>query len=352
MEFSISKIKRYYIYILLLNIILISFSVYQIFFSKYFWDGSAEKKFSVTQGSSLNSVIDDLEKNDIISDRLLFKIAVMLTLNDGNIISKNYILQNGMSNIELIRILTDNTVQLAKVIVPEGYTLKKIAILAEKKFMHSEKKFLLEASNDSLINNLGLKGRIKNLEGFLFPDTYEVSLQITEKEFVEILFDRFREKVLSNDEVESAIENHRDTLLSIITLASIIEGETNIAEEKPIISGVYHNRLKKNMRLEADPTVQYVIPGGPKSRLLFEDLKFKSPYNTYQNKGLPPGPINNPGLKAILAALNPEDNKFIFFVATGEGGHNFSETYDQHLNAIKEYKKKLRENKAKKNSGK
>jgi len=335
-----------------LNIVLISFSVYQIFFSRYYWSGPEEKKITITRGSNLNNIITVLEDNDLIADRTLFKIAVILTYNDENIISKSYILKNGMNNLELIKILTDNTVKLIKITIPEGSTIKKIAALAEKNLMLSSSKIFKQTENDSLIDILGLKNKIKNLEGFLFPATYEVSQQISEKEFVETLFKGFQDNVLENSDVISAIENNKDSLLKIITLASIIEGETKIKEEKPIVSGVYHNRLKKNMRLEADPTVQYVIPGGPKQRLLFEDLKFKSPYNTYQNKGLPPGPINNPGIGSILAAINPDEHNFIFFVATGDGGHKFSETYDQHLNAIKEYKKNLRENKLKKNSGK
>ncbi len=327
---------------------MISFSLYWIFFSKYYWDGPDEKKFTVAKGSGLNVIIDELEKNDIIADRSLFKIAAVLTFKDDKIISGSYLLKNGLSNYDLLKILTDNIVSLVKITIPEGFTLKKIASLASSKLKLSENKILKEAGNDSLISLLGLKNKINNLEGFLYPATYEVSQQITEKEFIETLFEGFKNNVLENIGIDYTQEGNADSLLKIITLASIIEGETKIDDEKPVVSGVYHNRLRKNMKLEADPTVQYVIPGGPKSRLLFEDLKYNSPYNTYQNKGLPPGPINNPGLKSIQAAENPADHNYIFFVATGDGGHNFSETYDQHLNAIKDYKKKLRENKLKK----
>lgn len=327
---------------------MISFSAYWIFFSKYYWDGPDEKKISITKGSGLNVIIDELEKNNIIADKSLFKIAAVLTFKDDKIISNSYLLKNGMSNYDLLKILTDNTVSLVKITIPEGFTLKKIASLASSKLKLSENKILKEAENDSLINQLGLNNKIKNLEGFLFPGTYEVSQQISEKELIETLFNGFEKNVIDNIGTDYIKEGNADSLLKIITLASIIEGETKIDDEKPVVSGVYHNRLRKNMKLEADPTVQYVIPGGPKSRLLFEDLKYNSPYNTYQNKGLPPGPINNPGLKSIQAADNPADHRYIFFVATGEGGHNFSETYDQHLNAIKEYKKKLKENKQKK----
>jgi UPF0755 protein len=126
-----------------------------------------------------------------------------------------------------------------------------------------------------------------------------------------------------------------------ITLASIVQGETQEESEMPVIAGVYMNRIAKRMKLEADPTVQYILPGGPKQRLLRSDLKTESPYNTYLHYGLPPGPINNPGIKAINAALNPEKHNYIFFVATGKGGHTFTSTYKEHLKAVAEYKKNV-----------
>lgn len=125
----------------------------------------------------------------------------------------------------------------------------------------------------------------------------------------------------------------------MVILASIIQGETNLKDEMPVISGVYHNRLRKRMKLEADPTIQYVLPDGPKPKLKYSDLKIDSPYNTYKYYGLPPGPINNPGLYAIKAAIEPDNNNFLFFVATGNGGHKFTETYTEHLNAVEEYKR-------------
>jgi UPF0755 protein len=109
-----------------------------------------------------------------------------------------------------------------------------------------------------------------------------------------------------------------------------VEGETRFDPEKTTIAGVYYNRLKKGMKLEADPTVQYVLPDGPKKRLMFSDLKFESLYNTYLHKGLPPGPINNPGLSSILAALNPEKHNYLYFAAKGDGSHRFSATFEEH----------------------
>ena len=127
----------------------------------------------------------------------------------------------------------------------------------------------------------------------------------------------------------------------IITLASIVEGETKKEEEMPVIAEVYYNRLKHGMKLEADPTIQYLIEGKWR-RLLYEDLKTDSPYNTYLYSGLPPGPINNPGKSAILAAFYPDDNNYLYFVADGNGGHKFSSTYSEHLKNVRDYRRWLR----------
>jgi UPF0755 protein len=127
----------------------------------------------------------------------------------------------------------------------------------------------------------------------------------------------------------------------VLTMASIIDGETNKTEEMPVIAGVYYNRLRIGMRLQADPTVQYLIPGGWK-RLIYDDLNIDSPYNTYKFAGLPPGPINNPGKEAIRAALYPQKHKYIFFVADGNGGHKFAESYTQHLRLVNEYREWLK----------
>jgi len=336
MEF-LEKMKRNYKYLIILNILLLTFIIYQLFFSKHYWEENGEKKFIVEPGKNLDQIITELKLNNIIPSSLLFKIVVKLTGKEGQIISNHYLFKNGVSNLQLLGVLTDKALnQKIKLTIPEGYSIRQIGNLIEKKLSLSKDKFYQESSNDSLINILGLKDKIKNLEGFLYPDTYDIPPSISEKALVQLLFNEFRKKVLDINGLES-----RDTLLKVITLASIIQGETRIEKEMPVVAGVYKNRLKKNMRLEADPTIQYILPDGPR-RLLYEDLKINSPYNTYRTKGLPPGPINNPGISAIKAALDSEDHKFLFFVATGEGGHKFSENYEQHLNAVKEYRIKLK----------
>jgi|TARA_B100001105_G_scaffold79331_1_gene62840 UPF0755 protein len=141
-----------------------------------------------------------------------------------------------------------------------------------------------------------------------------------------------------NDDLRMRMKDIGMTEREVITLASIIEGEAIYNRERPVIAGVYHNRLKLGMRLQADPTIQYIVEDGPR-RLLKKDLKIDSPYNTYLNYGLPPGPINNPGLESIKAALYPADTEYLYFVARGDGYHNFSRTEEEHNKAKREFQK-------------
>jgi len=128
------------------------------------------------------------------------------------------------------------------------------------------------------------------------------------------------------------------TIGQVLTMASIVEGETVLDRERPIIAGLYYNRLHRGMKLEADPTIQYIIPDGPR-RLFYNDLRIDSPYNTYKKYGLPPGPINNPGRKSILAALYPARHNYLYFVADGLGGHRFARTYEEHLRNVRAYRR-------------
>lgn len=329
--------------IIFINILLIFFIVYQTLFAKYHWDGDDEKRFIVTHGKTLTEVAEELKEGDIIRSPVIFKLIAKFSGNEDKILARNYIFKNGMSNIELLTLLTDISIsQTVRFTVIEGLTLKQIANNVEKRFFLSSGKFLKEAENDSLLSILGLEDSVNNLEGFLFPDTYIVPINLSEKYLVEIMFDEFLRKVWKNEKLRTRISEENINILKVVTLASIIQAETPLEKEKPIVSGVYHNRLKKRMRLEADPTIQYILPNGPKKRLLYSDLKIDSPYNTYINFGLPPGPINNPGLSAINAALNPDNHNYLFFVASGNGGHKFSETYGEHLRAAQEYRNKLK----------
>lgn len=337
---SYRRLIVYSLIFILTDIFLLWFGTYRILYAKHYWDGTQDKKFFIKPGKNLDEILDDMKKEDIIASKFIFKVYVKFSGKENQVLSRRYLFVNGISNSELLNILTDkNMVQMEKFTLIEGLRIKQIAKIAENKLQLSAEKFISETENDSLINLLGLKGKIKNLEGFLFPDTYYLPLDVDEKGLVNIFFNEFRKRVLNNKEIMNSIENENKKLLDVVILASIIQGETNLKDEMPVISGVYYNRLRKRMKLEADPTIQYVLPDGPKPKLKYSDLKIDSPYNTYKYYGLPPGPINNPGLYAIKAAIEPDNNNFLFFVATGNGGHKFTETYTEHLKAVEEYKR-------------
>jgi len=336
-KFNIENLLRSMFGALLVSsVVLLSLS-YKIYFS----GNSLEKeiKFRISPGSRFTQIADELEKEGIIGSAFYFKLAAKLQNKDTKIISRTYILEPGLNNIELLNILTDPTLNFTvKFTVLEGMTLKQIAKSVEAKLNLDSDAFIKECSNDSLINSIGLEEKVKNLEGFLLPETYKIPVDFSERELVRVLFNQFVEKVI---DANQDFKDNPEKMLKAVTLASIVQGETQIDSEMPVIAGVYVNRINKRMRLEADPTVQYILPNGPKQRLLKSDLKTKSPYNTYLNYGLPPGPINNPGLKAIESAMNPASHDYLFFVATGKGGHTFTSTYKEHLKAVEEYKKNV-----------
>ncbi|MCH7773727.1 MAG: endolytic transglycosylase MltG, partial [Bacteroidetes bacterium] len=174
---------------------------------------------------------------------------------------------------------------------------------------------------------------------YLFPEVYKIYENSSPKEVLKIFYNGSEEFFV--DSLERRAEKLGFTIHEVLTLASIVKGETNTVEEMPRIAGVYHNRLRIGMRLQADPTIQYILPGGWR-RLLHEDLEIDSPYNTYRYAGLPPGPINNPGKNATLAVLYPEKHKYLYFVANGNGGHNFSRTLNEHSRKVKEYRRWVR----------
>jgi UPF0755 protein len=212
---------------------------------------------------------------------------------------------------------------------PEGYTLKKIAArLKEKGLIQDEKSFLMLTKTQGKSFKAGFP-LPANLEGYLFPDTYTFAQGADEKTIVQTLLSTFERKVAAK--ITASGKPVNETLIK----ASLIEREAEVEEDRAKIAGVIENRLKKSMRLQIDATVQYALPEH-KPRLLFADLKFKSPYNTYLHKGLPPGPICSPGLPSVEAALAPERSSYLFYVAGKDGKkHLFATTFAEHQRNIK-----------------
>lgn len=327
------------------------FTLHFGFMSKNFRPAGDDAVIKITKGDNLRSVALKLEENRIIFNKLAFIAIGRIMGYQDNLIPGEYKFGNGLTYLNVLNTITDpSIIRTVTVTIPEGLNIRQMGRLLQRQIGIDSARFVEESKNDSLIKLLGVEA--KDLEGYLFPDTYQFRFtgMNREKEIVSVMSAEFRKKI--TPQIREEMSKRNISLKELIAMASIIEGETRYEPEKKTISGVYYNRIKKGMKLQADPTVQYILPGGPKNRLMYSDLKIESPYNTYLYKGLPPGPINNPGLSSIMAALYPEENKLLYFVAKGDGSHRFAESYEEHKKNIELYQKYLKELEEKKKNEK
>ena len=223
-----------------------------------------------------------------------------------------------MNMLKILDKLVKGEVITYKITIPEGYTCTQIAELLDKKEVAEEEAFLKLVKDSE-----------KTSEGYLFPDTYEVPKKYGAEKMVKAMLSNFNQIAIENKFIDRA-EEIGFSLDEIIILASIIEKEAKFSEEKSKVSSVFYNRLEIGMKLQSCATIQYILET-PKEILDENDLKIDSPYNTYLYRGLPPGPICNPGLDSIIAALEPEDEDYLYFVLGENGKHIFSKTYQEHL---------------------
>jgi UPF0755 protein len=291
-------------------------------------------KLKIIHGQSLAAISSMMSQKNIISNQWVFEVVTKLKGLDKSIQVGTFRFNSTHTNQDIINNLVFGRPDRKKITFLEGWNLKQVAghLADVMKFEYDEIISLLK--DEKFINDLNINS--KTLEGYLFPETYYFFEGVDKKTIIKRLVKEHfsfwnEENILKADELGF-------TPIEIVTLASIIEGEAIYDSERPIISAVYHNRLKKGMKLQADPTVQYIIKDGPR-RLLNKDLRIKSLYNTYMYKGLPPGPINSPGLQSLLAALNPQINNYFYFVAKGDGYHTFSKNEKEHERAKRAFQR-------------
>jgi UPF0755 protein len=308
------------------------------FFTPNYYQSTAPIQFDIKKGEPFSKIVDRLYMKGIISSKTNFRIAAFIYGAEKRVRAARFFIPNGLSYISLLDLFISGECNFAREInISGGQSINWVASLLQWKVFIDSSEFVETANDMNLINDLGLNQN--SLEGYLFADGIDIFEHSSAEEAIKILYKAFKDYYtdsLKLRESEIGFTTHE-----ILTLASIIEGETDIDEEMPRISGVYHNRLKRRMKLQADPTIQYLIPGKWR-RVLFKDLEIDSPYNTYKYAGLPPGPINNPGNNAILAALYPEESNYLYFVADGKGGHKFSRTFNEHLKKVRQYRKWVR----------
>ena len=295
-------------------------------------------KVTIPKGASLKEVSTTLLNYNIIRNERSFLLAVKTLGYEKDMPAGRFKLLEASTNFEIIDQLVNGIQVNKRVTILEGWTIDVIAEELHEKIGIDQDEFKTASSNELLLWKWGISE--KTVEGYLFPNTYLFSEEEDIQDIIGRMINEYKQRITI--EFRSRMKELGMEENEIITLASIIEGEAIYDSERSVISGVYHNRLNIGMRLQADPTIQYIIKDSPR-RLLNKDLKIKSPYNTYLNNGLPPGPINNPGIESIKAALYPADIDYIYFVARGDGYHTFSRTKDEHNKAKRKFQKIRRE---------
>lgn len=298
--------------------------------------------FKIESGESSESIFMRLEKEKLIRSALLLKLIAKLQGTESNIKSGVYHITPGLSTLAIHNILVTGRQELKRLTIKEGWTLRQIAQELEAQEITRSKDFLELTSSKTILERWGIKA--KNIEGFLFPDTYFFTANSDPQKVIMLMVETFFNKL------KEIAPNYQslsfEELYQKVILASIVEREYRSENEAAVISSVFYNRLKLGMRLESCATVAYVITdilGRPHPEFLtYADLKIKSPYNTYENDGLPPGPICNPGKTALIASFYPLKSNYLYFVLKDNqaGTHEFSETFTQHVKAIKLYLKK------------
>lgn len=302
-----------------------------VFFGPNNFEGASDKIFYVSRGQTFSTIVDSLASQGIIRDKALFVFVAKLHGGISRLQVGKYMFHSGASNSEIFLAMRSGRGGLPiQVTIPEGLTARAQARLLGRVLGIDSARYMRLVTDESFTQSLRVEA--SSLEGYLFPETYIFTWQQDEREIVKKLVDQFMR--FYADSLREREHELGWTTEQVLTLASIVEGESRIKDERPVIAGVYRNRLRKGMPLEADPTIQYILEEGPR-RLLYSDLKMDSPYNTYRHRGLPPGPVNNPGLASILAALYPVQHDYYFFVANGTGGHWFSATFDEHKRLVR-----------------
>lgn len=317
---------------------------------------AAQVFVDIPRGTSRWNIAGLLQRNGVIHSRLAF-LLVSERHHRSVLQAGEYMFDKPVTPPQVFAQIAGGHIFVHVVVVPEGWTMFDIAAELEKQHLCTKVEFLSAAENPSLVRDIA--PHAKSLEGFLFPSTYQFSRGASPEEMAATMVHEFREewsRIQAPSEQNSRAVGAKDDPVKpapstpkplsadeIVTLASLIERETPQPQERPIVASVFYNRLKLGLPLQCDPTVQYALDlvGKPTPKVSVEDLHVQSPYNTYLHRGLPPGPIANPGDASLNAALHPAQTHDLYFVANGTGGHFFSATLAEHNRNVQKYKRIL-----------
>ena len=307
-------------------------------YSRLSYRPGEEITVTIDKGMSLAAIAKRLEEQGVIRSSKSFVAFALSKKAAAKLRAGEFKIRKGEKPEKVLEILVSGRMVPRSITVPEGYSLWQVANLIEHEGIDTRAVCDALIGEKKFVKSLGLPAA--SLEGYLFPDTY----YYTKGEGAKALFTRMVERFFSvyDQRMKKRAEEIKMTMHQVVTLASIVEKETGQAFERPMIAAVFHNRLKKKMRLQSDPTVIYGIGAAFNGNLTKKDLRTKTAYNTYKIKGLPPGPIASPGKDALEAALWPADSTALYFVARNDGTHVFSTQYRDHVNAVNRYQKRSR----------
>ena len=289
----------------------------------------------IPDGSTFQYVASLLARERLIKSRTAFVLFGKFQSADRKVHAGEYELNPGMTPADILSKLLNGHVLLHPLTIPEGLTIAQIADVVSQQGITDRVEFLRLVKDQAFIASLGIKA--ETLEGYLYPDTYKFPRPIKAREVLVAMVEQLKQVV--GPDLLARMQELKMTMHEVLTLASVIEKETASGDERPEISAVFHNRLKKHIPLQSDPTVIYGLPAFD-GNLHKKDLSSPSPYNTYRVQGLPPGPIASPGIQAIRATLYPANSIFLYFVSRNDGTHQFSATLIEHNKAVEKYQKR------------
>jgi UPF0755 protein len=289
----------------------------------------------IPDGSTFQYVASLLEHERLIKSHSAFVLLGKSQFAERKVRAGEYELNPSMTPAEILSKLLNGQVLLRPLTIPEGLTITQIADLVSQQGLTDRAEFIRLAKDRTFVTSLGIKA--ETLEGYLYPDTYKFPRPVKAREVLAAMVEKLRQMV--GPDLLIRMQELKMTMHEVLTLASIIEKETGSGGERPEISAVFHNRLKKHIPLQSDPTVIYGLSEFD-GNLRKKDLSSPSPYNTYRVQGLPPGPIANPGIQAIRATLYPSDSRSLYFVSRNDGTHQFSATLIEHNQAVEKYQKR------------
>lgn len=334
----IQKYQKFFLPAAIVAGALLLLFAFAIGYYAYFLNTPANKKgaeitFVVTKGDGVRKVTADLKKDKIISNDFTFVVYLKLSGLSSSIQAGDYRLASSMSPRTIADILTKGKVASKRITIPEGWTIDDIGVYLEREGVTTKTNFILATTASYKYDFLTGKPADQGLEGYLFPDTYQISATATAGDIVKLMLDTFGEKL--TPEIRAAIKGSGMNTYEVVTLASIVEREVAKPEDRKVVAGIFENRLNSGMALESCATIQYILKSN-EERFTYEQTRVESPYNTYLYPGLPVGPIGNPGIDSINAVLFPERTSYLYFFSAN-GTTYYSKTLDEHEAKIAKY---------------